>query len=78
MLIMIQVFGWSGLMIFVEFMNEMRHPWEFWKSFSFAQLLVVFIYIMNGAYIYAKQGQYTLPVSFQGIPDYVPQSICNG
>ncbi|ORX40321.1 transmembrane amino acid transporter protein-domain-containing protein [Kockovaella imperatae] len=72
------VFGWSGLMIFVEFMNEMRRPWEFWKSFTLAEGIVLFMYLLYGAYVYGLQGQYTLPVAYQGVSSYVWQSIGNG
>lgn len=72
------VFGWSGLMIFIEFMNEMRKPYEFVKSFCGAQLLVLIIYLVYGCYVYGFQGQYTLPVAFQGVSNYTWQSIGNG
>jgi hypothetical protein len=72
------VFGWSGLMIFCEFMNEMRKPFDFVKSFCFAEALVFVVYIMYGSYVYGFQGQYTLPVAFQGVSDYTWQSIGNG
>lgn len=72
------VFGWSGLMVFVEFLNEMRNPYEFFKSFSAAQTLVFLVYIVYGSYVYGLQGQYTLPVSFQGVSNYTWQSIGNG
>ena len=72
------VFGWSGLMIFIEFMNEMRRPYEFVKSFCFAEALVFVVYIMYGSYVYGFQGQYTLPVAFQGVSNYTWQSIGNG
>ena len=72
------VLGWSGLMIFVEFLNEMRRPYDFWKSFSLAELLVLLCYIVYGCYTYGLQGQYVLPVAFQGVSSYVWQSIGNG
>ena len=72
------VFGWSGLMIFVEFLNEMRHPWHFWKSFTLAEAIVLTLYLLFGAYVYALQGQYTLPVAYQGVSSYVWQSVGNG
>ncbi len=72
------VFGWSGLMIFVEFMNEMRRPYEFVKSFCAAEALVMLVYLVYGCYVYGLQGQYTLPVAFQGVSSYTWQSIGNG
>lgn len=88
------IFGWSGAMVFVEFLNEMRRPYEFWKSFTAAETLVFLVYITYGVYVYAMQGQvrfprsyrglvrsisqYTLPVAFQGVSNYTWQSIGNG
>lgn len=59
-------------------MNEMRHPWHFWKSFTLAEGIVLFMYLLYGTYVYALQGQYTLPVAYQGVSSYVWQSIGNG
>ena len=58
--------------------NEMRRPWEFVKSFTTAEFLVLIVYLVYGAYGYGLQGQYVLPVAFQGVSKYVWQSIGNG
>ena len=47
-------------------------------SFCFAEALVFVVYIMYGSYVYGFQGQYTLPVAFQGVSNYTWQSIGNG
>ena len=59
-------------------MNEMRKPYEFVKSFTFAELLVFIVYLVYGCYVYGLQGQYVLPVAFQGVSKYSWQSVGNG
>ena len=59
-------------------MNEMRNPFEFARSFGLAEGIVGVIYILYGTYVYALQGQYTLPVAFQGVSKYSWQSVGNG
>jgi hypothetical protein len=65
-------------MIFVEFMAEMRRPYQFVRSFTGAETLVAVCYVGYGCYVYAFQGQYTLPVAFQGVSRYTWQSVGNG
>ena len=42
------VFAWSGLMLFVEFMSEMRRPQHFVRSFMCSEGIIFGIYIMYG------------------------------
>jgi hypothetical protein len=55
----------------------MRRPWDFWKGMCCAQLLIFSAYMMYGAYVYSFQGQYTLPLAFQGVSKYSWQSVGN-
>lgn len=71
------IFAFGGAMLFVEFMAEMHHPFDFWKGMIFAQLFIYFCYMMFGLFVYSYQGQYTLPIAFQGIGSYTFQTVCN-
>ena len=64
-------------MLFVEFMAEMRRPFDFWKGMITAQLFIYGCYMMFGLFVYSYQGQYTLPIAFQGIGSYTFQTVCN-
>ncbi|EJD50784.1 hypothetical protein AURDEDRAFT_135147 [Auricularia subglabra TFB-10046 SS5] len=74
--IMNMVLAYGGAMIFPE-MAEMRRPMDFWKAMISAQTLIFCAYLMYGVFIYAFQGQYTLPVSYQGISRFRFQTACN-
>ncbi|EJD50782.1 hypothetical protein AURDEDRAFT_159929 [Auricularia subglabra TFB-10046 SS5] len=74
--IMNMVFAYGGAMIFPE-MAEMRRPMDFWKGMIAAQTLIFCAYLMFGIFVYAFQGQYTLPVSYQGISNFGFQTACN-
>lgn len=43
----------------------------------YAQLLIFVAYIFYGVFIYCFQGQFTLPVSYQGVSKYAWQTITN-
>lgn len=75
--IMQMVFAYGGAMIFPEFMAEMRRPMDFWKAMCCAQLLIATVYMMYGIYVYAFQGQYTLPLAYQGVSKYSWQTVGN-
>jgi hypothetical protein len=47
-----------GANMFVEFMNEMKNPKDFWKSQLLAQIIIMFCYILYGSLLYHYQGQY--------------------
>jgi hypothetical protein len=64
-------------MIFPEFMAEMRHPMDFWKGMICAQTLIMLVYTMYGLYVYSFQGQFTLPLAFQGVSKYSWQTFGN-
>ncbi|KDQ54668.1 hypothetical protein JAAARDRAFT_182158 [Jaapia argillacea MUCL 33604] len=75
--IMNMVFAYGGAMIFPEFMAEMRRPMDFWKGMVCAQLLISVVYMLYGIFVYAFQGQYTLPLAFQGVSKYGWQTMGN-
>ncbi|KAF9524469.1 transmembrane amino acid transporter protein-domain-containing protein [Crepidotus variabilis] len=75
--IMNMVFAYGGSMIFPEMMAEMRRPMDFWKGMVSAQLFICCIYFMYGSYVYAFQGQFTLPLSYQGVSKYSWQTVGN-
>jgi Transmembrane amino acid transporter protein len=71
------IFAYGGAMLFVEFMAEMRQPFDFWKGMIFAQIFIYFCYMLFGLFVYSFQGQYTLAIAFQGIGSYTAQTVCN-
>jgi len=75
--IMNMVFAYGGAMIFPEMLAEMRRPWDFWKGMVCAQLLIFCAYMMYGVFVYSFQGQYTLPIAYQGVSAYAWQTVSN-
>ncbi|KAF8636277.1 hypothetical protein AX17_003668 [Amanita inopinata Kibby_2008] len=75
--IMNMVFAYGGSMIFPEIMAEMRRPMDFWKGLTLAQLVIFSAYLLYGAFVYGFQGQFTLPLAFQGVSKYSWQSVGN-
>lgn len=45
------VYAYSGAILFVAFMAEMRHPMDFWKGMICAQAFICSVYILFGAYV---------------------------
>ncbi|KAH9484608.1 N amino acid transport system protein [Psilocybe cubensis] len=72
-----KVFAYGGAMIFPEMMAEMRRPMDFWKGMVLAQSLIFVAYVMYGAYVYAFQGQFSLPLAFQGVSKHSWQTLGN-
>ncbi|KJA17946.1 hypothetical protein HYPSUDRAFT_45793 [Hypholoma sublateritium FD-334 SS-4] len=75
--IMQMVFAYGGAMIFPEMMAEMRRPMDFWKGMAMAQTLIFVAYLLYGCFVYAFQGQFTLPLAFQGVSKYSWQTVGN-
>ncbi|KAJ7446688.1 transmembrane amino acid transporter protein-domain-containing protein [Mycena latifolia] len=75
--IMNMVYAYGGAMIFPEMLAEMRRPMDFWKGMILAQSLIFSAYLVYGAFVYSQQGQFTLPLAFQGVSKYAWQSIGN-
>jgi len=64
-------------MIFPEMMAEMRRPMDFWKGMTMAQALIFTVYLLYGAFVYAFQGQFTLPLAYQGVSKFAFQTVGN-
>lgn len=71
------VYAYGGATIFAQVIAEMRRPMDFLRSFSLAQAIIFTIYIFYGLYVYSFQGQFTLPVAFQGVSHHSWQSVGN-
>ncbi|OZJ02391.1 hypothetical protein BZG36_04880 [Bifiguratus adelaidae] len=77
--VMQAVYSYGGAMLFVEFMSEMRRPMDFWKGMVCAQAVIFSCYMLYGAFVYSKQGQFTINPANQGIPNtwYAAQTALN-
>ncbi|KAL7923804.1 transmembrane amino acid transporter domain-containing protein [Trichoderma austrokoningii] len=53
------VYSYGGALLFVAFLAEMRHPWDFWKGMLCAQTFICVVYIFFGAFVYGHYGQYS-------------------
>jgi amino acid permease len=53
------VYSYGGAILFVAFLAEMRHPWDFWKGMLCAQSFICVVYIFFGAFVYGHFGQYS-------------------
>ena len=45
------VYAYSGAILFVAFLAEMRHPLDFWKAVFLAQLFIACVYIFFGVFV---------------------------
>ncbi|KAK7012204.1 aa-trans domain-containing protein [Favolaschia claudopus] len=75
--IMNMVYAYGGCMIFPEIMAEMRRPMDFWKGMIAAQALIFSAYVLYGAFVYSQQGQFVLPLAYQGVSRYALQTFGN-
>ncbi|KDQ54669.1 hypothetical protein JAAARDRAFT_135255 [Jaapia argillacea MUCL 33604] len=81
--IMNMVYAYGGAMIFPErvllfmILVGMIRPMDFWKGMVCAQMLICTVYMLYGVFVYAFQGQYTLPLAFQGVSRYAWQTMGN-
>ncbi|CAN6674240.1 hypothetical protein TRVA0_051S00100 [Trichomonascus vanleenenianus] len=71
------VYSYGGAMMFIEFMSEMRRPWDFWKAMVVAQTIIFVVYLWYGLFVYAYQGQFVMNPAHQGIANYDWQTVCN-
>lgn len=71
------VLAYSGCLVFVQFMAEMRHPMDFWKAIMCAQVFIWAIYLFFGIYIYSFQGQFSFNPVMQGLSPYGFQTAAN-
>lgn len=58
----VMVYAYAGALLFVAFMAEMRHPWDFWKGMLCAQCFICFAYLLFGLFVYAEWGQYAVSI----------------
>nr|GAT43606.1 predicted protein [Mycena chlorophos] len=72
-----RVYAYGGAMIFPEMLAEMRRPMDFWKGMVMAQMLIFSAYLLFGAFVYSQQGQFSLPLAYQGVSKYAWQTIGN-
>ncbi|KAF8488736.1 transmembrane amino acid transporter protein-domain-containing protein [Gautieria morchelliformis] len=75
--VMQMVYAYGGAMLFIEFMAEMKRPFDFWKGMVCAQLLIVTVYLLFGVFVYAFQGQFTINPANQGISGFGLQTATN-
>jgi hypothetical protein len=71
------VYSYGGATIFPQIIAEMRRPMDYLKAFSCAQGLIFTVYVFYGLYVYSFQGQFTLPVAFQGVSRHSWQTVGN-
>ncbi|CAO1598844.1 hypothetical protein XANCAGTX0491_002599 [Xanthoria calcicola] len=71
------VYSYGGAMLFVEFMAEMKRPYDFWKGMVFAQTFIFCCYMIFGFLIYSRQGQFTINPNYQGVSPYAWQTAVN-
>ncbi|KAK5113815.1 hypothetical protein LTR62_003199 [Meristemomyces frigidus] len=71
------VYAYSGLILFVAFLAEMRQPMDFIKGMFCAQVFIAIVYIIFGAVVYAEVGQYMVSQIGQSITPYSVQTAGN-
>ncbi|KAF2152568.1 hypothetical protein K461DRAFT_286439 [Myriangium duriaei CBS 260.36] len=71
------VYSYGGAMVFIEFMSEMRRPYDFIKAMWGAQAFIYFFYMFYGCFLYGYQGQYVINPSYQGLSPYHWQIVAN-
>ncbi|KAI9818332.1 MAG: hypothetical protein M1826_001394 [Phylliscum demangeonii] len=71
------VYSYGGAMLFVEFMSEMRRPFDFWKGMLCAQVFIFTAYLLFGTFVYSYQGQFVINPANQGISIYSWQTVTN-
>ena len=70
-------YAYGGATIFAQIIAEMRRPMEFFKAFCCAQAMIFTLYVFYGLYVYSFQGQFTLPVAYQGVSKKSWQDVGN-
>lgn len=61
------IYAYSGAILFIAFMSEMRHPMDFWKGMLCAQIFICCIYVFFGVFVYSYFGQYSGSAIYQVI-----------
>ncbi|GAV28244.1 hypothetical protein PMKS-001714 [Pichia membranifaciens] len=71
------VYSYGGALVFIEFMAEMKRPWDFWKGMACAQLFIFTIYLIFAMVVYHYQGQFVVNPANQGVSIYSWQTTTN-
>ena len=71
------VYSYGGALVFVEFMAEMKRPWDFWKGMAAAQMFIFTVYLVFAMVVYHYQGQFVINPANQGISNYGWQTATN-
>ncbi|KAL8990952.1 MAG: hypothetical protein Q9177_000508 [Variospora cf. flavescens] len=71
------VYSYGGAMLFVEFMAEMKRPYDFWKGMVAAQTFIFACYMIFGFLVYSQQGQFAINPNYQGVSPYAWQTAVN-
>jgi hypothetical protein len=71
------VYSYGGAMLFISFLSEMRHPWDFWKGILCADIFIYVVYLFFGLFVYSYQGQYAYNPVMQGLSPYAWQTATN-
>jgi hypothetical protein len=71
------VYSYGGALVFIEFMSEMKRPWDFWKGMACAQIFIFSVYLIFAMVVYHYQGQFVINPANQGISDYGWQTATN-
>lgn len=71
------VYSYGGAMLFISFLAEMRHPWDFWKGLLCADIFIYVAYLFFGVFVYSYQGQYAYNPVMQGLSPYNWQTATN-
>ncbi|KAF2101224.1 hypothetical protein NA57DRAFT_34581 [Rhizodiscina lignyota] len=71
------VLAYAGAQLFVEFLAEMKRPFDFYKAMWGAQFFIYAVYLIYGCFVYHYQGQYSFQPSYQGVSVYGWQTAGN-
>lgn len=71
------VYSYGGALVFIEFMAEMKRPFDFWKGMACAQLFIFTVYLIFAMVVYRYQGQFVINPANQGISNYGWQTTTN-
>ncbi|ODV76729.1 uncharacterized protein CANTADRAFT_86508 [Suhomyces tanzawaensis NRRL Y-17324] len=71
------VYSYGGAIVFIEFMAEMRRPYDFWKGMILAQSFIFIVYLIYGLFVYSQLGQFVVNPANQGISGYAMQTVTN-
>jgi len=71
------VYAYSGALLFIAFLSEMRHPMDFWKGALMAQTFIMVVYIFFGAFVYTYIGQYSVSTITQSVFPVSVQAASN-